>query len=407
MNFRKHTLLSFIFLMINPFLCLCYNLKNIINNKLQVFTFSFSLALIFSYLPIMFDTSSNFFVYFYNTQKDIFDIYTYLPIIFKGDRFNYIFFIFLTIFITIYSWTKICINNFSGNEKKSITVLLCVLFCSFHYRDLMDLNRNICAYALVFIYIFYLKERFKYSRVLLPIFVVLTFYIHLSVMVLWFFYFISKAVKFKTKLSYLILIASAVLGVLLPTLMGLMQSLLSMLPGPIGSRIFFYIYGSEFGVQTFSTGQALQKVLNFVVILSSGFYLIKINKDKLDKFTRERNSFCFMVICLTLIVLMYMTLFERLNLATNFIYGYLILRFYDSKYLLSKLIVFMIVFRSFVINFIVYLPLIAYQNAGVFNDSTDILGFALKTTYDNTIYLLDFDNGYSDDYLIQHLEWGR
>jgi len=355
----------------------------------------------------MFDTSSNFFVYFYEAQKDIFDIYTYLPTILKGGWFNYILFIFLTIFITIYAWTKVCVYNFNENGKRNITVFLCVLFCSFHYRDLMDLNRNICAYALVFFYIFYLKERFKHSRLLLPLIVIFTFYIHLSVMVLWFFYFLSKVIKFKKKISYVILIVSAVLGILLPTLMGLMQSLLAMLPGPIGSRIFFYIYGSEFGVQTFSTGQALQKILNFVVILSSGFYLIKINKDKLDKFSTEKNSFCFMVICLTLIVLMYMTLFERLNLATNFIYGYLILRFYDSRYLLSKMIVFMIAFRAFVINFIVYLPLIAYQNAGVFNDSTDILGMALKTTYDNTIYLLDFDNGYNDKYLIRHLEWGK
>ncbi len=328
MRMRKLTVISAIFLSINPVLAFIFSLLNLFKRGKSVFVFSLSLSIIFIYFPIMFDTSSNFFVYYYHATKDIFDIYTYMPSYLESYGFNYIQFILISIFLTVYSWSKICVNNAFGDNKVPLRVFFIVLLCSFHYRDLMDLNRNITAYALVFLYLFYVKDRFKYSILVLPAFIVLTFYIHLSVIVIWFFYFISRFIKIKIKSSYLLIIGSAFIGLTLPYLMPLLQKLLLAMPGAIGSRIYFYIYGSEFGVQVFSLGQALQKALNFMVIFFAGLYAVKVKNSGVSKLEERNLNFVIFIISVTMIFVMYMTLFERLNLATNFIYGYLVLRYY-------------------------------------------------------------------------------
>ena len=406
MKVSKISLLSIVLLAINPVISLICTLLSMTKGKMNVFVFSFSLALIFTYFPIMFDTASNFYVYAYSESKEIFDVYTILPQYLKSDHFNYIEFILISVFITIYSWSKICSYNYSSAAGKKLVVFLLILFFTFHYRDLMDLNRNITAYAVVFLYIFYFKDRYKKGFLALPAFIVLSFYIHLSVIILWFLFLISRVVRLNTRLCYFLIFMSAVLGISMPYIMPALQGIFSLIPGPIGSRIYFYIYGSEFGVQVFSLGQALQKIFNFLIIFSAGIYALKLKKTTENKRDIQDLNFILMLISITMIVLMYMTLFERLNLATNFLYAFLLIKCYRDI-VLTRLIISLIVIRSLVINFVIYIPLILFHSAGVFNESTDIIGFALKPLYTNTLYLLDYSNGYSDIYMLKHLLWSK
>lgn len=406
-NIKKNAVVGVILFFINPILVILHEVLSCKKKAMNVTIFALSFALIISYYPIMFDTASNFYVYFYNQHKEIFDLYSFFPSFFRPLGCNYISIIFIYIFIIVYCWTKICFSSWCETDKNvNKFIFILILLCTFNYRDLMDLNRNILSFSLVYFYILYFCNRYKkLSNYLFIPFLVVTLYIHISTAVIWFVFFISKFFRMSRRMAYFILIICSLIGFVLPVLMPLLEKTVSLLPGVIGERLSFYLFGTEFGVQNFSIGQALQKMLNFAVIFLIGIHSIREKKSD-NRISDRYFNFFIMNASLTLICLMYLTLFERYNLSMNFIYGYLLIKNY-RKSLFSNLIVFLIVFRSLVINLVVYFPILFFNNAQVFDDTTDILSFAFKPFYSNTIYLLDHDNGYDDKYLSKHLFWGR
>ena len=81
-------------------------------------------------------------------------------------------------------------------------------------------------------------------------------WIHNSSLIVVALYLVSlKALNYR--LNFIILILSLILGVFIPSLIGAFEKAISSIPF-IGQSVSYYIYGSDFGVQEFTTGTLLK-----------------------------------------------------------------------------------------------------------------------------------------------------
>lgn len=403
---KQYNVLSGAFSLVNPFLGFFYSLYNILTKKDSCFFFAFSLALITVYFPIMADTSANFYKMYYETNGsqvlDIYEPYIFIPLYFnKNFGVDYYYFIFFNVFFVLYTWSKIVFNTFSFDRVKgggSVFVIFVILTLTFNYRDLMDINRSIFSYAFIFYYLFLMKSKNIFKMI---IFFGLAIWIHSSALIIILIYFLSVLIlSYRFNLALLFLSLS--IGIFLPNLIFSFESFVTKIPF-FGDQVAYYIYGERFGVQVFSIGTFLKKMLNcFIVFVSVYYAALLLKKDKNDRFLQ-------MIIylgCAELIFFGFVTFFERMNLAFNFLFIYIFSKNVSS---FGKIIlVFLIFFRSACVYLLIYIPIFFFEHSDVMVNVESKNEMILKVFYYPTPLLLNIhDNGYSDEFIVRNSIWGR
>lgn len=382
---------------INPFLGLLSSIFDIIKLRDASLFFAFSLALIAVYFPLMYDTSANFFNFYYPNEKSLTSLYLMIPIFLK-EKFgiDFYYFIFANVLFVSYVWSKIILTIFSEYKGKYVSIFIFILLLfTFNYRDLMDINRSIFAFSWFFYYIFLIKNK-NFLKFL--IFSTMAAFFHSSSLIIIFLYLISL-VQVGYRFNFFILCIAIFIGVFLPNLIFNFESLLVKLP-LIGDSLGFYIYGERFGVQNFSTGTLLKKLLNsFFVFITCLFAIYSIKKNGKDRILQ----FLVFLGCFELCFLGFVTFFERINLAFNFLFLYVLIK---NIGLLNKcFLVFLVFFRSLVLYIFIYIPIFVGEHALVMdvNVKNEII---LKPFYYPTVFLLDIhNNGYSDELIDRYSLW--
>ncbi|MEQ1298928.1 hypothetical protein ABLT94_13715, partial [Acinetobacter soli] len=163
---KKYNVINFAIAMINPVFGFFSTLKDIMQGRDASLIFAFCVSLICVYFPLMYDTSSNFYVAYLaaeysNGFNDWLRPYVTIPsILMNKYHIDFYFFIFFNVIFVVYTWTKIIVKTYEHSEKNYFNafVFMILLLLTFNYRDLMDLNRNIFSYSFIFYYIFLIKN---------------------------------------------------------------------------------------------------------------------------------------------------------------------------------------------------------------------------------------------------------
>ncbi len=403
---KKYNVINFAIAMINPVFGFFSTLKDIMQGRDASLIFAFCVSLICVYFPLMYDTSSNFYVAYLaaeysNGFNDWLRPYVTIPsILMNKYHIDFYFFIFFNVIFVVYTWTKIIVKTYEHSEKNYFNafVFMILLLLTFNYRDLMDLNRNIFSYSFIFYYIFLIKNK---SLVKAIFFCSLAVWIHNSSLIVVALYLISlKALNYR--LNFIILILSLILGVFIPSLIGAFEKAISSIPF-IGQSVSYYIYGSDFGVQEFTTGTLLKKLLNCsFVFLTSLLAIFLLKKNPEDRILQ----FIILLGAVELFFLSFVTFFERLNLAFNFIYIYILFRKIPNNF--KILISGMVFFRSAAVYILLYFPIFFGSYTDVLIDTYQKNQMIMKPFSQATPWLLDIkNNGYSDEFIRKNSIWGK
>ncbi|MDU4394969.1 MAG: EpsG family protein [Acinetobacter ursingii] len=403
---RKYNLISGFFAALNPCLGLIFSLINFIRLRDSSIVLAFSISLIAIYFPIMYDTAVNFYQSYYSTSyggvNNWFSLYLYIPSFFMY-KFNidFYFFIFISVFFVTYTWSKITFKYVVSATGifKPVVILIFLLF-TFNYRDLMDINRTILSYSILFYYIFLIK---KHNLFKFLFFSFLSFLFHNSALLIILIYLLSLFdFKFKLNLNFLLIFFSLIIGLFLPKFITNFQSFIIGMPF-FGDGLSYYLYGDDFAIQDFTLGTALKKILNvFIILLTCFLSIFEMRKTPNDKFLQ----FIVFTGCFCLFFLGFVTFFERINLAFNFALIYLLSKNVKSYYLYG--LTFLIFIRSIAVYLLIYFPIFFGDYSLVMVNSDKKNDMIYKVLYCPSFYLLDVhNNGYSDQFILSNVRWGK
>ena len=127
-----------------------------------------------------------------------------------------------------------------------------------------------------------------------------------------------------------------------------------------------------------------------------------MNTKSGDKILR----FMILIGCFELIFLNFVTFFERMNLAFNFIYIYLLSQNISNfhRYALALLVF----FRSACLYIFIYFSIFFGDYSSVMINDDSKLQMMAKPLYYPTPFLLNIhDNGYSDSFILSNSIWGK
>lgn len=400
---KQYNVVNAILTLINPFLGFFSSLFDILKQRDSCIFFAFSLAIIAVYFPIMYDTSNNFYVaYFLQYNPSLLGFsqpYISIPsYLMQNYGIDFYYFIFFNIFFVIYTWSKI-VSKFFYNSRLNYTFIFIFIFLvfTFNYRDLLDLNRNIFSYSILFYYIFLIKNKNILSFL---IFALLSCWFHSSALIIVVLYLISN-LKFDYRLNYFILFSSLGMGVILPNFISNLESILVNIP-VFGASLNYYLYGEDFGVQVFSMGTLLKKILNCSII----FLVCVIVNNNIKNYGNDKlQQFILLIGCVSLLFFSFVTFFERFNLAFNFAFIYILSKNISLNAKIA--IAFLVFFRSICVYFLIYFPIFLGDYSGVMDNKTKN-EMIIKPFYYPTLFLLDIhNNGYSDEVISSSVIWGR
>ncbi|MBV6768625.1 EpsG family protein [Acinetobacter baumannii] len=397
---KRYNVLNSVLFFINPFLGFFSSLYDLVRSKDSSLFFSLSLALICIYFPIMYDTSANFFSIDDARFVGISEPYLYIPFYLR-EKFgiDFYYFLFLNVVFVIYTWSKIALKFFSKTPSKySAIYILVFVLLTFNYRDLMDINRSIFAYSLFFYYVFLIKNKNLLNFFFFSFFAVM---FHNSSLIVIALYLLSN-VKFGYRLNLMCLLSSLMIGVVLSNYIASFESLISKIP-LFGSSISFYLYSEKFGVQVFTVGTLLKKILNCcLVVLSCLYAIFEIKKRGNDQILQ----LIIFVGCIELIFLGFVTFFERVNLAFNFVFLYLFVK--EINFFQKISLAFLVAFRSLCLYIFIYFPIFFGDYSAVMVNNSYKNEMMLKPLYYPTFFLLDIhNNGYSDNFISANSIWRK
>ncbi|HIH4995871.1 TPA: EpsG family protein [Morganella morganii] len=409
---KKYLLPLPLLLLINPLISLLYSLFVFIKRESDIsLFFSLSLALILIYFPLMYDTSNHFYYAFYNKSINLdnfeenifFNSYITLPII-LGKIFNidYYYFFYLYTAISLYFWSKIVYHAKTTNVTVyNVTFIpLLILLLSFNYRDLMDLNRSFLSYSIVFYFILCKKNKNIYS---FSLFFYFSLTVHFTVGAIWMIYFISRSKLLTKKFYYLLFFTCIIFGFIMPYLMSLFQSVISLIPGELGAKLYYYSYGSNFAIREQSVGPILKKSLSCVIIILFCFHLIHLLKTNNNLLLR----FTLLLSCITLLFFQYVTFFERLNLALTFLYSFILISYFRQGSTYKLILVSLLLLRTIILYALIYFPIFLGNHNIVIPNSYFLIETELKPFYYPTPLLINIENGYSDENISRQSVWGK
>ncbi|MDQ9833121.1 EpsG family protein [Acinetobacter soli] len=388
--------------MVNPVLGFFSTTKDFLQGRDTSLIFAFCVALISVYFPVMWDTSSNFFMSYFGTYwggfGDTYRPYISIPSYFMFQyNFDFYYFIFFSVFFITYTWSRIVYESTKELKLKYKGIILfSILLLTFNYRDILDLNRSALACSIFFYYIFLIKNK---NILKFLFFISLSIYIHNFMMVYLILYILSF-IKLSAKINKIFLISSLFLGISLPFIVSMFSSIIVNIP-IVGSGLYYYLYGDSFGVQTFTLGALLKRIVDVFLI---GFvtYLI-LSKDQTN------NRIVQLILysaCLCLVFSSFVTFFERSSLAFSFLYVYVFSLNCNPvlKYIISTVIL----FRNLIMYSFAYIWVIFGNVDNVITNQQVKYEILLKPFYYPTPMLLNIhDNGYSNERILNNSIWGK
>lgn len=408
-----------LFFLINPVLGLISSIYYMfkINTTINIFSMALSIALIFIYMPLMFDMSTHFYIYYYslaNTYAEI-DFYDFIIKnlhIFFG--FEFMFMMLLSTFFIIFVWLYIYNTNILKITSKQELILMSLFVLSFFiYRNIMDLQRFYLAVFFFLLYIFYIDhekikvEKYKIFRLLLIS--IITFYIHPASLVFTVLYLISQ-LSISKYVLYILPIITLIIGNYSFELMNFILNLsfVNIINPKYISSIQFYIDpNTEWGGGKLVLLLLMLRFIEFPLMLLlyyKGLKLLDIQKDDITiKFTMLLMSVVFMTF-------LYTTLYERYS-GAFFIFSLFIV--YKSITHLKKdiviyLIIGLYIIRNIFINYFIYGWIFTSVYNNILPNEGKKIEMLSKPFYYPTVLLLWIDNnGYSDKYIRKESTRGR
>lgn len=409
-NCKINLSLSLLFL-VNPLLSLFPAMYLFFFGINTAIIIALSLSLILIYLPLLWDTSANFYTVYY--QYDGFDIsmYTYLPYYIKkimNIDMEFMYFIYVYTVLFYYFWMNILITNFNSSvvEKKyKYTILIFLTLFTFDYGSIMGLNRNILSYSIFFYYLFVIKRRNSNPYIFLFISILLSVNLHVTSLLLWLIFFISKLVNINYKKAKLVFFTSALVGIILPNLIAYFPFLES--STLFGGKLAFYLFDERWGkTEELSLGVVLLRILNFIILLIlSRIVICNLKKEKGNK--NIFLNFAIFMISISMLSVNYTTFFERCILAVGFINCYLLLGFKGNKFEKYSIILGYCI-KSMVLFLFIYSKVFFGNYSDVLPDTENKILMESKVLYYPTLMLFDIkDHGYSDEYIYKNSIWAK
>lgn len=170
MRVNKYSSFQWLILFLNPLLSLITSIFLLLKNKQNTFVLAITLAIFFIYMPLMYDTSSNFYAtkqLFTLNIKNYLDIrlYNLIPYYFQNIlNLDFMFSILIYTASIMYIWFYIF--KYYANlrtDNYMLYYMICFAFSSLIYRSIMDLNRFYLATSIV-LFIFFILEINKLSK---------------------------------------------------------------------------------------------------------------------------------------------------------------------------------------------------------------------------------------------------
>lgn len=379
-----------------------------VNTSLVV---ALSLALVLVYFPIMYDTSSNFFVYYYNYKID--NLYLSLPKLindFLNIELDFMFYIYIYTVFIIYVWSDMIYNGLVKNESlKSLLYGFLLFWFVFTYRDVMDLHRTMLSFSIFFYYFNFYFKTHKNNYLFLIISIFLSVNFHSSVIFLWSIYLVSNLISLNLKTAKFLFLSSVILGFVLPSFLSAYFSNISF-GIPLFDKFMFYIFSEYWGVrEELSIGGFIKKSLEYCIIIVLFFLLFSYKSHNAINIEKNKFIFNFAVIISSMTVLFfsYVTIFERFSLAVFFLSVYLILNEYIND-ILKFVAISLIVVKSSILFVFVYSVIFFGDYSQVLPDSNSKIEMLSKPFLLPTIMLIDIEeNGYSNRYIYNNSIWYR
>lgn len=398
--FKKHNILAFFGFLINPFICLILSFYLILNRKkISVTLISLSLGLIFIYQPLMYDTSSNFFIYYNRAGSSLYNLLPQLA----SENFNidYYYSIFIYTSLIFYFWLKpIYYHIYNNKNNKIYFFMIFLVIFSTSYRNIMDLNRTALSISIAFYYIYYIKYAYNnklYSFIYIPISI---FFHPISIFIFFLNYISYKISSFKLYLIYII--TCLLVGMLSSTIMLSISNVISNYDNILFNNINYHLTNERWGKIEYSTTFLLRKIVEIIICVMIIYisFMEKINKKN------NISNLIILIVGSCFIFIDYKTFFERFFLILNFFY--LSLYFFKTKIKITDFILMaFIILYFFSINFLVYGKNFTLENNEIIPESSSRYSIQFKPLYYPSIYLLDLNNGYSDEYINSHSIWGK
>jgi len=413
--FKIEYLFQFIAFILNPFLGLLSSLYYMFKKDrfVNAFTASLSISLIFIYLPIMYDCSSRFYLYFYQQKSSFLEINLYNKIIiFLHQLFHieYMSVIYLYTTFIFYIWFFIFKYYKKYADSNKIILLMMIYFISsILYRNIMDLERFYLAVSILLLTIFIVEYKIIKMKALtiLTIFFTSTL-IHTGAFLLLPIFFISKInlnIKLLAILPILALVFSTnsyyYLSLLLDT------PVFTLIDGQTMHLMKAYIdpnsiWGSKNMRYSLVFLRYIELPLMFLIYYK-GLILLK-NKDSLA------IRMVLLLMILAIVFLPYVTLYERFS-TTFFIFSIFIIYpviLKKKQDLLLYIILILFIIRFLFINYHIYGMIFTEKYNNVLPNENKKIEMILKPFYYPSVLLLWIDtNGYSDSYIRRESRRGK
>lgn len=408
-------LYQFILFLINPFLGLISSLYYILkkNSLFNALSAALSLALIFVYLPIMYDSSARFYLYYYQQRSQFLDMDLYNKIIiFLHQLFNiqYMSVIFLYTTFILYIWFFIFkyYTKYADSNKTIILMSIYLIF-SILYRNIMDLERFYLAVSIILFGLFLIENKIKKINLILIISIS-------------FFAVLIHSGAFLVVLLFLIARINFNLRIL---------KILPILAFVFASNSFYYLsLLLELPIFSFVDSQTMQLVQSYIdpnsiwgskdvrfslIILKyiEVFLLILIYYKGVELLKSQNNygiKITLLLAITVIIFLPYVTLYERYS-TTFFIFSIFIIYPFileRKNNLFLYLILFLFVLRSLFINYHIYGIIFTKEYNGILpNEDKKIEMITKPFFYPTAILLWIEENGYSDEYIKRESTRGK
>jgi len=406
----KYVMLQYLAFLLNPLLSLIVSFFYLIkkSSKVSIIILSMSIALIFIYLPLMYDTSSNFYMNasaLYNLES-VFNLrlYNMIPLYLKESfDIQFMTVIFFYSSFILYIWFSILLHYKQyAKSNQVIYFLIAFTFLSLIYRDIMDLNRFYLATSLflLFLYLYEVKKK-KYSLIYIILFSILGMQIHTAFLLFIVLFIVSNNISnlFFYKVYPFVMIILSLFSVKIFLLLfnlpilNIQPELFNMIEG-------YFSANNKWGAAYIDAGHILLRIIEVILILIIyyiGILRLKDNKkDTVVKFT-------LLLAGLVLFLLKFNALYERYSLA---FFLFSILLIYSNIIKKKKVslryisIIVLMLIRFLFINFFIYGIIFTSDYSKILKNEEKKNEMMVKPLYYPTILLLNVkEHGYSDTYI--------
>ena len=413
--FKTEGILQFILFLINPFLGLLSSLYYMFkkSSSFNALSAALSLSLIFIYLPIMYDSSSRFYLYYYQ-QKSLFldvDLYNKI-IIFLHQLFNvqYMSVIYLyTVFIVYMGFFIFKYYKGYADSNKTIILMCIYLISSILYRNIMDLERFYLGVSIILFTLFLIENKIKkINFILITIISLLAVSIHSGVFLVIVLFLIAR-VNFNLKILKIL----PILAFIFASNSFYYLSLLLELP------IFSFVDSQTMHlIQSYIDPNSIwgSKDVRFSLIILryiEVFLLILIYYKGVELLKNQNTLGIKITLLLAIVVIIflpYVTLYERYS--TTF---YIFSIFIVYPHILEKrnnlfiyLVLFLFILRSLFVNYHIYGIIFTKEYNDILPNEDKKIEMILKPFYYPTPILLWIEeNGYSDAYIKRESTRGK